>query len=287
MLIIESLLVGLAIGCVVGLLGAGGGILSVPVLVYLLHQNAYNAAAGSLIIVGLTSIVSLIPQLKSGKIQWRDGIIFGVLSVVGSVIGSRLSLMVDETVLMVLFGLLLTVVAIVMFRKAIRTRKMENKQLYEAEAQTDIEIEPNQGDEQENELATLPEKKSRNIFVVIFAATITGFLTGFFGVGGGFIVVPMLIFALGFKMRQASATSLVVMTISSISGLLARIGTSVVLDWAVLIPFAAASMLGGVIGGFTNEKFRASTLTTMFAVLLAGVAIFILAQNLPALLINA
>lgn len=299
MLIIESLLVGLAIGCIVGLLGAGGGILSVPVLVYLLHQNAYNAAAGSLVIVGLTSIVSLLPQLKSHKIQWRDGLLFGVLSVVGSVFGSRLSLLVDETMLMVLFGVLLAAVSIVMFRKAARTRKIEQNEMRQAGKAEDQDDAMAKGSENQTAPENAQEpaksdsnepnksrstKKQRNIFVVILAATLTGFLTGFFGVGGGFIVVPMLIFALGFNMREASATSLVVMTISSASGLLARIGTSVVLDWAVVIPFAAASMLGGIIGGFTNDRFRASTLTAIFALLLAGVAIFVLAQNLPALL---
>lgn len=293
MLIIESLLVGLAIGCIVGLLGAGGGILSVPVLVYLLHQNAYNAAAGSLVIVGLTSIVSLLPQLKSHKIQWRDGLLFGALSVVGSVFGSRLSLLVDETMLMVLFGVLLAAVSIVMFRKAARTRKIEQNEMRqagkaedqdEATAQDSADETTQSSDAPTESTPSGSKKKQRNIFVVILAATLTGFLTGFFGVGGGFIVVPMLIFALGFNMREASATSLVVMTISSASGLLARIGTSVVLDWVVVIPFAAASMLGGIIGGFTNDRFRASTLTAIFALLLAGVATFVLVQNLPALL---
>ncbi|WP_353067411.1 TSUP family transporter [Arcanobacterium hippocoleae] len=94
----------------------------------------------------------------------------------------------------------------------------------------------------------------------------------------------MLIFALGFQMREAAATSLVVMIIAAISGLLARLGTAVVFDWFVIIPFVFASMLGGMLGAVFNDRFRSSTLTALFSLLLAGVAAFVLAQNIPLLI---
>ena len=90
-----ALIVGFGVGIVVGALGAGGGILSVPVLVYLLGQEPHAASAGSLVIVGLTAVVSLMPRAREGHVRWRDGLVFGVVSSVGNVLRSRASLMVD------------------------------------------------------------------------------------------------------------------------------------------------------------------------------------------------
>ncbi|WP_353067082.1 sulfite exporter TauE/SafE family protein [Arcanobacterium hippocoleae] len=169
MLVVEALLAGFAIGAIVGLLGAGGGILSVPVLIYLLHQSPHNAAAGSLVIVGLTALVSLVPQVKSGKIQWRDGLIFGILSIFGSVAGSRISLLINEILLLVLFGVLLAGVAVMMLHKAITIRRDENLLANTEKANT--EEQPTKESEK--------SPQARNLFALIAAATCTGFLTGF------------------------------------------------------------------------------------------------------------
>ena len=90
--------------------------------------------------------------------------------------------------------------------------------------------------------------------------------------GGGFIVVPMLVLALGFPMKEASGTSLLVMIIASSAGLAARVGTHSNVDWPVVLAFAAASMVGGLLGGPLTKRASASTLTTVFGVLLLGSA---------------
>lgn len=123
--LIVALAVGLGVGVVVGALGAGGGILSVPVLVYLLGQEPHAASAGSLVIVGLTALVSLIPRSREGHVRWRDGLVFGVLSSVGTVLGSRLSVLVDPRTLMLLFSVLLVAVGVMMLRKAFRARRAD------------------------------------------------------------------------------------------------------------------------------------------------------------------
>ena len=115
-----ALIVGFGVGIVVGALGAGGGILSVPVLVYLLGQEPHAASAGSLVIVGLTAVVSLMPRAREGHVRWRDGLVFGVVSSVGNVLGSRASLMVDAHMLMILFSVLLMAVGVFMVRKSCR-----------------------------------------------------------------------------------------------------------------------------------------------------------------------
>lgn len=105
---------------------------------------------------------------------------------------------------------------------------------------------------------------------------------GFFGVGGGFIVVPMLVLALGFPMKEASGTSLLVMIIASGAGLAARVGTHSNVDWPVVLAFAAASMVGGLLGGPLTKRASAAALTTVFGVLLLGVCAVTAYDLLPA-----
>ena len=172
-----ALIVGFGVGIVVGALGAGGGILSVPVLVYLLGQEPHAASAGSLVIVGLTAVVSLMPRAREGHVRWRDGLVFGVVSSVGNVLGSRASLMVDAHMLMILFSVLLMAVGVFMVRKSCRMSQV-------GDAGTVAHADSG---------STNPH---RSVWLLVACATATGALTGFFGVGGGFAVVPMLVLAL-------------------------------------------------------------------------------------------
>ncbi|MDU0968736.1 MAG: sulfite exporter TauE/SafE family protein [Actinomycetaceae bacterium] len=252
--VIFAVVVGLAVGCIVGALGAGGGILSVPILVYLLGQEPHDAAAGSLVIVGLTAIVSIIPHARAGRVRWRDGLIFAAMSIIGAVAGSRLSVLVPSSVLMLCFGALLVAVGVLMWRKA--------------EAQL------------KGRAAQKPRDFGKyRLLALLGAATVTGFLTGFFGVGGGFAVVPMLVLVLAIPMREAVGTSLLVMIIASATGLASRLGTGVHVDWPVVLSFALASMAGGLIGAPASRKLKESTLTGAFAVLLLAVALATLIQT--------
>lgn len=250
-MIVLASLIGIVIGIIVGALGAGGGILSVPVLVYLLGQSPHDAAAGSLVIVGLTALVSLISHARSGTVHWPDGVLFGLLSVAGSFVGSRLNARVDATVLMVSFCALLCVISATMVRRAVAEKKASSAV--------------------KEKLAPEPVVKT-NWLLVFLAATVTGFLTGFFGVGGGFVVVPMLMLVLHFLIKDAASTSLVVMVIASASGLLSRVGTDVSVDWGVIAVFAAGSMVGGVIGPKLTKNAKDYVLTAVFAALLGAVA---------------
>lgn len=249
--------IGLGVGVVVGALGAGGGILTVPVLVYLLGQDAHAATASSLVIVLLTALVSIIHHARRRTVQWRDGLIFAALSVLGAVLGSRLSALVPSAVIMTLFGALLAVVALAMLRHGLRVRARE--------VLPDIAV---------------PPAPARGLLALPAAATATGALTGFFGVGGGFIVVPMLVMALGLPMRRAAGTSLLVMIVATAVSLLARIGTPVHIDWALTLALAAGAMVGGLLGGPLSARARASTLTLLFAGLLGAVAALTLVESL-------
>lgn len=259
--VVFAAVIGVGIGLVVGALGAGGGILSVPVLVFVLGMAPHDATGASLVVVGLTAIVALRHPAKQGNVRWREGLTFGAIAIVGAALASRLSLLVPERALMLSFGALLLIVAIVMARRAYMTRLEENAK----ERGPTLARQPSEPEPQPSRLA------------LVLAASATGLLTGFFGVGGGFLAVPMLVIALGLPMRAASGTSLLVMIMTSAAALLARIGTPTHIDWPSVLIFAAGTVLGGMAGGPLSAKARPSSLTALFAVLLAGVGVLTLA----------
>ena len=245
------------VGLAVGVLGAGGGILSVPILVYILGQEPHSAAAASLVIVALTACVSIIPHARAGRVNWRDGLIFAGMSALGSFAGARLSALVAPTILMVLFGALLSVVAGVMLGKAWKMRGEGSGEVRGGEV------------------------RAVSLLALVSVATLTGVLTGFFGVGGGFVVVPGLVLVLHFSPKKATGTSLLVMIIASGVGLLGRIGTGVGLNWEIVAALAAASMCGGLVGARLTTRLKESTLTLCFGTLLACVAAGTLIEALP------
>ncbi|WP_288292523.1 sulfite exporter TauE/SafE family protein [uncultured Varibaculum sp.] len=290
MFLLLAAAIGLTIGLIVGALGAGGGMLFIPVLVYLLHFSPHEAAAASLIIVGLTALVSLIPHALSGNVQWRRGLLFAVFSAAGSIGGSRLNAITPGRYLMLLFALLAAVVAIAMARKGIASRRQYRDRIRKimqedaGEISSDTEnvtgeaassgVEPGETNQTKQ-----PRPLVNRLFKWVLAALITGFLTGFFGVGGGFAVVPALVILLHLNMRQAAATSLLIMVISCASSLLARMGMTLSIDLVVVTVFALTSMVGGALGPILTRRAKEYRLTLGFACLLAGVAIVTLSEQ--------
>ena len=256
-MIIEALLIGAFVGIVVGSLGAGGGILSVPILVYILGQDPHQATGLSLIIVGLTAAVSLATRARSGNVAWREGTIFALAGLVGTWAGSTLGPLVSARALMLSFCALLGAVAIFMVRSQLRSSESSS---HEAGARPP--------DHHSWTLATVCR--------VVALATLTGFLTGFFGVGGGFAIVPALHLALRYPMKRASATSLLVMVITAAFGLASRTvaGTlTITAEAGVMVAlFTAASMGGGIVGAKLTKRVSNRVLGLVFAALLVGVA---------------
>lgn len=290
MFLLLAAAIGLTIGLIVGALGAGGGMLFIPVLVYLLHFSPHEAAAASLIIVGLTALVSLIPHALSGNVQWRRGLLFAVFSAAGSIGGSRLNAITPGRYLMLLFALLAAVVAIAMARKGISSRRQYRdriRKIMQEDAgeipldtkSTGREAASSGVEPGETNQIKQPRPLVNRLFKWVLAALITGFLTGFFGVGGGFAVVPALVILLHLNMRQAAATSLLIMVISCASSLLARMGMTLSIDLVVVTVFALTSMVGGALGPILTRRAKEYRLTLGFACLLAGVAIVTLSEQ--------
>ena len=265
-MIIEALLIGAFVGIVVGSLGAGGGILSVPILVYILGQDPHQATGLSLIIVGLTAAISLATRARSGNVAWREGALFALAGLVGTSAGSALGPLISARALMLSFCALLGAVAVFMVRSQIR---------------------PSASSSSDEAGDTKVDKGTWTLttaFRVVALATLTGFLTGFFGVGGGFAIVPALHLALRYPMKRASATSLLVMVITAVFGLASRTlaGTlTITAEAGVMVAlFTAASMGGGFVGAKLTTRVSNRVLGLVFAALLVCVAVSTLAATL-------
>lgn len=245
---------GLVVGIALGSLGAGGSILTVPALVYLLGQSPAAATTGSLIIVGITSAVAVIPHARAGNVRLGRGLLFGAVGVVGSLLGAYLAGGVPPHVLLSAFAVLMFVVAWMMWHRARRTA-------------------PASGAGAE---VTKP-------ILVVLTASLVGLLTGFFGVGGGFAVVPALVLALGLPMTAAVGTSLVVIIINSATALAGRIGSGFALDWPVILGFAVVAAVGSVAGQRLSKRVSPQTLTYAFVAMLVAVGAYMGIMNIPAL----
>lgn len=271
-----ALVLGLVMGVVIGGLGGGGGVLTVPALVYVLGQNARDATTSSVIIVGITAAVGAVTRIRGGGVDWRTGIALGAVGVPAAYLGTLLNRHVDQPVLLLAFAALTIVAATAMLLDARGAHRSadpgDGPAGSPAGAGTALETRRHAD---RSRLLTLLVK------IVLCGASV-GFLTGFLGVGGGFLVVPALVIVLRMPIATAIGTSLLAIAINSISSIASRLGT-MNLDWHVIAPFTVAAVVGTFLGKRVADKLSGATLTTAFAVMLVAVGIFVGAQSLVAL----
>lgn len=259
--------IGLLIGLSLGALGGGGSILTVPALVFLLGQDTHVATTGSLLIVGITALAGMAAHHREGRVRVAQGVGFGVLGIAGAYVGSRLSATIAPAALLSAFSVLMLLVAGAMFARSRR----------HGPAAPAVE---------EGPIITL-----RPVFTcacpqalkVVVTASAVGLLTGFFGVGGGFAVVPALVLVMGFSMPVAVGTSLLVISINSASALFSRLGHGVVLDWSLIGMFTLAAIVGSLLGGRLATRVRPERLTGAFTMLLVTVALYTAVRSIPQL----
>lgn len=258
---------GVLIGLALGALGGGGSILTVPALVYVLGQEPADATTSSLIIVGITAIIAVIPHARAHRVRLGAGLLFGALGTAGSFAGSALSQSVPATTLLIAFAGLMLVVATLMLRRALSHRPAGGPPF-------DPTVEP---------MLTLRPFSCAcpRVAKVVVTATAVGLITGFFGVGGGFVLVPALVLALGFPMPTAVGTSLLVIAVNSATALTARLAHGGAdLDWPLIATFTVAAIAGSLVGGRVASTVDPRRLTIAFAVLLIVVALYTAARSL-------
>jgi uncharacterized membrane protein YfcA len=263
---------GFAIGFALGALGGGGSILAVPALVYAAGQSATDATTTSLLVVAGASLFGLAGHWRAGRVRVWPGIVFGLVGIGGSILGTAINRRLDEDVLLAGFAVLILVAAWRMMTGCPSCTRVGEQRAVGAPA----------GGGGGTALLTRIQVTPRQAVAVVAAGTAVGFLTGLFGVGGGFVIVPALTLALGFNMPQAVGTSLLVITVNAAIALAARGGPGAV-EWSVALPFTVAALAGVGTGVRAAGRLHAQTLLRGFAALLVGVAVLTGARAVMAL----
>lgn len=271
--VLTAVAAGALIGLSLGALGGGGSILAVPVLVYLLDQSPAQATTGSLVVVGVTSLVAAVAAQREGNVLLGRGLVFGLVAIGGAAAGAKASALVPQDVLLAAFAALMLLVGGLMVGRQLRRPDSDGAR-HAARPTLDDPI-----------ITFSPTFVCQcpRVLKVLVTATAVGLLTGFLGVGGGFLVVPALLLALALPMRYAAGTSLVVITITSVSALAVRAGAGVSPDWGPVLALTAASALAAVAGAHLANRVDTHRLQGAFTVVVLGVAIYTAARALPAL----
>jgi uncharacterized membrane protein YfcA len=252
--------ISIGVGVVLGLLGGGGSILSIPVLVYLFNIEPVVASAYSLFIVGTTSLVGSIPKYRQQLINIRTGLLFGVPSIITifstrkwfvpalpEIIVQTESFTITKRILLLgIFAVIMVLAAIPMIRG-------------------------------KREIASR-NRRFRLIFVIL-EGVIIGFLTGLVGAGGGFLIIPALVFLTGLKFKTAVGTSLFIIAINSLIGFLGDV-FNYSIDWPFLLTITSLAILGIFIGSYLTRYFTGIKLRKAFGWLTLVMGCYILIREL-------
>lgn len=274
MTLLVAVLAGALIGLSLGALGGGGSLLAVPVLVYALGQSPAEATTGSLVVVGVTSLVGATAAHRAGNVMLTRGVTFGAVALGGAVAGARASATVPEAVLLGSFAALMLAVGVLLALRQWRGRRSMPDGAHVGRPALDdpiITFSP-----------TFACQCPRALKVLV-TATMVGLLTGFLGVGGGFLVVPALLVALSLPIAYAAGTSLVVITLTSAVALLVRAGSGIAPDWGPVIALTVAASIAAVVGTRIAEHADTRRLSAAFTGLVLVVAAYTAVQALPAL----
>ena len=264
-----AILAGALIGLSLGALGGGGSILAVPVLVYALGQSPAQATTGSLVVVGVTSLIGTVTAHRAGHVLLARGAGFGAVALGGAVVGAKASAHVAESTLLACFAALMLVVAAVMAVRLVRGQQHPDRR----------------GTLDDPIITFSPTFACRcpRAVKVLITASVVGLLTGFLGVGGGFLVVPALLLALALPMEYAVGTSLLAITMTSAVALVVRASSGVSPDWWLVLVLTTASAIAATAGARLADHIDGRRLQLAFTVLVLGVAVYTAVRAFPAL----
>lgn len=245
---------GVLVGFVLGLVGGGGSILAVPLMVYLVGvPNPHVAIGTSALAVAVNAFTGLLNHIRLGNVKWRCALVFAASGVAGALAGSTAGKAFDGQKLLFLFALVMLAVGVLM----LRDRKRE-------------------GD------ASVVLGRDNAPKLVGYGAG-TGLFSGFFGIGGGFLIVPGLVAATGMPMINAIGSSLVAVTAFGLATA-ANYALSGLIDWPLAAVFIAGGLVGGFLGALLAKRLSGThgRLTTIFAGLIFVVAAYMLWKSAAA-----
>lgn len=244
-----ALPLGLLVGLVIGAVGGGGAILALPVLVYVAGEEVSAATTESLVVVALAATTGVASLARDRQVCWRLALGFAAVASLGAVVGAVAGRGVSAALLLLAFVPVMLAAARAMWRRG-------------------------------RPSAVLPPAPDACPAVrplrLVAAGAGTGVLTGFFGVGGGFVIVPVLTLLLGMGARRAIASSLAIVALTALAALAAHLAGGARLDVTVTAAFAGVAALGALLGTGLGRRLPAVLLARAFAVVVASVAVMLL-----------
>lgn len=250
---------GALVGLVLGLVGGGGSIIAVPLLVYVVGIASPHVAIGtSALAVSASAFGNLVAHWRAGNVKWRCALVFAAAGVLGAYGGSSFAKVVDGQKLLALFGVLMVIVGALMLRRRSGT-----------------------GDP----AIRLTRANARMLLPALLGSGFgVGLLSGFFGIGGGFLIVPGLMLATGMPLSFAIGSSLVAVTAFG-AATAASYGVSGLIDWTIATLFIGGGLLGGVAGTMLGRRLsnRKQALGTIFALFVIAVGIYVTARGVTVL----
>jgi len=247
--VLAALLLSALIGLSLGLLGGGGSTLAVPVLVYVAGLEVREAIAASLAIVGTTSLAGAFFHARVGRVRFRAAALFGGAGMLGAPIGALATRFVPGPVLLLSFAALMIVVSVLMLRRPA--------------------------------LAASAGARPASVSAIAAAGIGVGLLTGFLGVGGGFLIVPALVLLVGLPMHEAVGTSLLLIAANSAAGLLGHLGAGFPLG--LTAAFTAMASAGAMAGTRLAGRIAAERLRRGFGLFVLVVGLALAFRNLAEL----
>lgn len=241
-----ALLLAVLIGVTIGLLGGGGSLLTLPLCLYALHMEPRQAIASSLFVVAGTSLLAMLLHARAGHVRFREGGLLGMSGMIGASGGAQLARHLPAQALLMLFVGVLIVTGLLMLRP--------------------------RPEDHGSRRAGIP------LTLILLIGVGIGGLSGLVGAGGGFLIVPALTMLAGMPMRQAIATSLLVIALQSFAGFASHAQT-VSLDWRTLGLLVGATMSGSLLGAQAAGRMGTATLRRGFAGLILGVALLMLSRE--------
>ena len=250
------------VGITLGLIGSGGSILSVPVLVYIMGIEPILATAYSLFVVGTTALVGGFQKATQKLVDFKKVLLFGVPTIsavfltrkfivpaIPDVIFSTATFTLHKSVLIMI------VFAVVMISASVRMIKPLKEKI-------------------------INDDSKLNYFRIILQGLFIGLVAGFVGAGGGFLIIPALLFLAKTPMKMAVGTSLFIVAVQSLIGFVGDIRPDQIIDWKVVLIFTGCSIIGVFIGNYLSKKFSSDKLKTGFGWFVLAMGIYILAKEL-------
>lgn len=262
------LIFGALVGFSLGLTGGGGALFAVPLLTYGLGLPAHEAVGVSLVSVGATSFVGFLQRSRRGLVEFPTGLLFAFAGMMGAPCGSWLSLRVSETALLGMFAVLMLMIAAHLWRKAgDRTARLP--------ILSDEAAGPTCRRDPTGKLFLT----SRCAALLASIGLLTGILSGLFGVGGGFIIVPALVLFSGMGIQRAIGTSLLVIALVSVSGTLSHLAAGRDLSLATAGLFTVGSVGGLFVGSWLGQRLAGPALQRFFAAAIVLVAVYVIVRT--------